>query len=108
MATSRRKWRVAISDRLRLDNQITYQDGIPTRYSLNLCGLIKGEWESLARYDNAHGSSHKHIAHPYRSPDVHPFLAVIVDTYLEAALTDLTANASEYLDEFERELGERE
>jgi hypothetical protein len=100
----RRKWQIAVNDRLKIDAQISTEDGGPVKASLHLRGLIDGKWEQLVRYDQAHGSSHRHHYHPYTDPDTHPFLAILIETFIEAAEADLLHNAETYLEEFELEL----
>jgi hypothetical protein len=88
-----------------LDASVTEDDdGLPIKFSLNLRGLIKGHWNVLIRYDNAHGESHRHHSHPFAKDETHPFMAVVHETFIEAAETDLVQNAEEYLADFEHEL----
>lgn len=100
-----REWQTALSERLKLDATITEENGVPVKFSLNLRGLIRGRWNVLVRYDTAHGQSHRHVCHPFAKDEIRPFMAVVHETFIEAAQTDLIQNAEEYLAEFERELG---
>lgn len=101
-------WSFLVSDRLRLDVQIVYERGVPTKFSLNLCGWIKGEWVPLVRYDNAHGPAHRHQFHPNGEDEIHDFLAMVPRTFVDKAQRDLNERAEYYLEEYERELSNRE
>jgi len=72
--------------------------------ALQLLGDIGGEWVQLVRYDNAHGTCHRHTAHPNGTESSHQFLAVLTETFLDQAQRELQNHAEEYLDEYEREL----
>jgi hypothetical protein len=99
------EWQFAITDRLMLDVEITYVKGEPTEFSLNLRGFIADTWEELVRYDNAHGTCHRHAFQPDGSVEVHEFLAVLPQTFIDRAQSELKKNAEMYLEEFERKLG---
>lgn len=104
MANGQSKFQVAVTDRLRLDVDIKHERGDATEFSLNLCGLIDGEWEELVRFDNAHGSAHRHTFHPDGSSDEHSFLAVLPETFIAEAQKQLMGRAEEYLDDYQRDL----
>jgi hypothetical protein len=103
---SRTKASFAITERLRLDVSITTENDVPIKASLNLRGFIDGTWEPLVRYDTAHGSSHRHHFHPYGGQDEHRFVAVLMETFIEAAQADLLHNAETYLEGYELDLRE--
>jgi hypothetical protein len=98
------KWQFAVTDRLRLDVWIAYDHGDPTKFSLNLCGLLGGKWEPLVRYDNAHGPAHRHVFHADGTEDEHPFVAILPETFIDQAQKELIDHATVYLEEFERDL----
>jgi hypothetical protein len=98
------KWRSAITDRLRLDFEMDDPPGMPTKYSLNLSARIGDDWETLVRYDNAHGTPHRHTFHPDGSFQEHQFLAVLPQTFFAQAQKELKNNAEAYLEEYERKL----
>jgi hypothetical protein len=102
------EWTAVISDRLRLDVSITHDRGEPTNYSLNLRGLIDGDWVELCRYDNDHGNAHRHQFYPDQPTEMHNFIAMLPQTLIDKAQRDLKAWAFEYLDEYERRLANLE
>jgi hypothetical protein len=95
---------VAITERLKLDVSLTTNDDVPIAGSANLRGFVDGKWEPLVRYDSAHGHQHRDVMHPFGAKDVHPFVAILIETFIEAARTDLLSNAEKYLEDFEQEL----
>jgi hypothetical protein len=98
-----KEWTFAISDRLQIHFEMVDRAD-PTKYSLNLSGLIDGEWTALVRYDNSHQPCHRHIFYPDESPSEHTFLAVVPATFFGQAQRELKMNAVEYLEEYERRL----
>jgi len=101
---AKKEWRFQITDRLRLEAKITIESGEPTEIGLQLLGDIEGVWTQLVRYDNAHGTCHRHTSHPDESESDHSFVAILPATFLDLAQGELKAHAEEYLEEYEREL----
>ncbi len=100
-----KEWRHAITDRLVLDFSMVTVPGLEAEYSLNLSGLVDGEWEPLVRYDNSHDSvPHRHTYYPDGTSSEHPFIAAIPQTFFAQAQKELSARAEEYLDEYDRKL----
>jgi hypothetical protein len=99
-----KSWRAQISDRLRLEALIRTNKGEVVEIAMQLLGEIEGEWVQLVRYDNAHGTCHRHTAHPDGTESSHQFVAVLTETFLDEAQRELQKHAEEYLDEYEREL----
>lgn len=101
------EWQTAITDRLRLDFQmIERAAGQENEYSIALSGEISGRWETLAVYDNCHEPPHRHDYHPDGSRSEHKFVAALPQTFFAEAQNDLMhGRAEQYLDEFERRLG---
>lgn len=106
MAKSRIKgWRSAITDRLRVDFQMTvFSSHDDAKYSINLSGFVEGRWEPLVRFDNNHEPPHRHTYHPDGSKEEHRFIAAVPQTFFANAQKDLRERAEEYLEEYERDL----
>jgi hypothetical protein len=101
-----KEWQTAITDRLRLDFQMTVSGSQEdAKYSVNLSGFVEGRWETLVRFDNNHEPPHRHTYHPDGSKDEHRFVAALPQTFFAQAQKDLMSRAEEYLEDYERDLG---
>src|SRR5271170_1341683 len=46
------------------------------KFSVQYNGLIEGRWRKVTRYDNAHGSPHRHVYYPDRAEYKHPMSTI--------------------------------
>lgn len=76
------QWTSFLSEVLRLDARIEYEQGVPQSYSFQLSGYIDDEWADLVRYDTAHGEPHRHIRYPDGNTEYMPFVAVLPVTFV--------------------------
>lgn len=98
----RKKWQAYITPSLRLDASIEYDKGSPTDYSFQLCGVDEGDWVELVRYDNAHGTPHRHISYPDGPEESKTFVAALPITFVGWAQDDLIEHAEKYYNEWHR------
>ena len=66
--------------------------------------IISGEWQSIVRYDTAHGFAHKDIIKADGTTVKQPLFFETYNLAFTFATLDLKANWKQYRDNFEKEI----